>query len=154
MSGGFLDLTGLSRFLDHLKLLIAQSDWKKTDSEDMAFIKNKPTVSVENTTLVLTGWVETCTVTFMMNDGTQNVYTTQTVLSGKTASAPETNPTRASWTFERWSEKSSGASSFSFSTPITSDKTLYACWYPTPPSSPDTPDPPSPPDAPDAPTPA
>ena len=40
MSSAFLDLTGLSRFLDHLKLLLVQSDWQKTDSTDMAFIKN------------------------------------------------------------------------------------------------------------------
>lgn len=132
MASAFLDLTGLSHFLDKLKLLIVQSDWAKTDSSDMAFIQNKPTISVEGQTLVLTGWgnsaVTSFTVTFMLNDGTETVYDTQTVTSGGTASAPATNPTRTDYDFGGWYEDSAGTSAFNFSTPITADKTLYAKW--------------------------
>lgn len=131
MASAFLDLTGLSHFLDKLKLLIVQSDWAKTDSSDMAYIQHKPTISVESQTLVLTGWGNSAatsyTVTFRMNDGTQAVYDTQTVVSGNTASAP-TAPTRTDYDFGGWYEDSAGTTAFSFSTPITADKTLYAKW--------------------------
>ena len=132
VASAFLDLTGLSHFLDKLKLLIVQSDWAKTDSSDMAYIQHKPTISVESQTLVLTGWGNSAatsyTVTFMMNDGTQVVYDTQTVVSGNTASAPATNPTRTDYDFGGWCEDSAGTAAFNFSTPITADKTLYAKW--------------------------
>lgn len=131
MPSAFLDFTGLSRFLDHLKVLITQSDWQQTDSSEMDYIKNKPTVSVSGQTLIMNGWgasANTCTVTFMMNDGTQTVYDTQTVISGNGVSALATNPTRTDYSFGGWYEDSAGTTAFNFSTPITADKTLYAKW--------------------------
>ncbi len=133
MPSAFLDFTGLSRFLDHLKVLITQSDWQQSDSSEMDYIRNKPTVSVSGQTLVLTGWGNNSTgtsytVTFMLNDGTQTVYDTQTVTSGNTASVPATNPTRTDYSFNGWYEDSAGTTAFNFSTPITANKTLYAKW--------------------------
>ena len=133
MPSTFLDFTGLSHFLDHLKVLITQSNWQQTDSTEMEYIKNKPTISVSGQTLVMNGWGNSSTgtsytVTFMMNDGTQTIYDTQTVTSGNTASAPATNPTRTDYSFNGWYEDSAGTTAFSFSTPITADKTLYAKW--------------------------
>jgi len=133
MPSTFLDFTGLSRFLDHLKVLITQSNWQQTDSTEMEYIKNKPTISVSGQTLVMNGWGNSSTgtsytVTFMMNDGTQTVYDTQTVTSGNTASAPATNPTRTDYSFNGWYEDSAGTTAFNFSTPITANKTLYAKW--------------------------
>jgi uncharacterized repeat protein (TIGR02543 family) len=132
MSSAFLDLTGLSRFLDHLKLLLVQSDWQKTDSTDMAFIKNKPTVSVDEQTLVLTGWgsgsaVETFTVRFMLNDGTETVYDSQTVNSGSTVSVPS-DPTRTDYNFGGWYTDSSCTTAFDSTTAITRNTDLYAKW--------------------------
>lgn len=57
MASAFLDLPGLSHFLDKLRLLIVQSDWQQFDSAEMDYIRNKPTISVDGTTLVLTGWM-------------------------------------------------------------------------------------------------
>ncbi len=132
MSSAFLDLTGLSRFLDHLKLLLVQSDWQKTDSTDMAFIKNKPTVSVDEQTLVLTGWgsgsaIETFTVRFMLNDGTETVYDSQTVDSGSTVSVPS-DPTRTDYDFGGWYTDSSCTTAFDSNTAITRNTDLYAKW--------------------------
>lgn len=58
MPSTFLDITGLSHFLDKLRLLIVQSDWAQTDNEEMDFIKNKPTISVDEQTLVFNGWLD------------------------------------------------------------------------------------------------
>lgn len=133
MPSAFLDFTGLSRFLDHLKVLITQSDWQQADSSEMDYIRNKPTISVSGQTLVLNGWDNSsagtsCTVIFMVNDGTQTIYDTQTVTSGNTASAPATNPSRTDYDFGGWYEDSTGTTAFNFNTPITANKTLYAKW--------------------------
>ncbi len=68
----------------------------------------------------------TCAVTLMFNDGTSRT-TVQTVQPGDCATYPGT-PTRNGYRFQGWYTSASGGSLFDFSTPITSDITLYAQW--------------------------
>lgn len=68
----------------------------------------------------------TCTVTFQNEDG--STYETQTVDPETTATAPDSNPTKAStldytYTFAGWYN---GGTLYDFSTPVTSDLTLTA----------------------------
>ena len=133
MASAFLDLSGLSHFLDKLRLLIVQSDWQQSNSSEMDYIRNKPTISVDGTTLVLTGWTEAqpvveYSVRFLLNDGTEAVYATETVESGATVSAPATAPTRTGYDFGGWFADAAGATAFDFSAPITANTDIYAKW--------------------------
>ncbi len=65
------------------------------------------------------------TVTFNSNGGSD--VTSQLVASGNTALQP-VDPTRAGYTFFRWCSDSDLTTAFNFSTPVTSDMTLYAAW--------------------------
>lgn len=64
------------------------------------------------------------TVTFMNGD---EVYQTQTVKEGETA-IEINDPTKTGYIFKGWYLSLEDETSFSFSTPITSDVTLYAKW--------------------------
>ena len=70
---------------------------------------------------------ETYTVTFNLNYTGAPAAQTVRVENGKTVSAPA-NPTRSGYNFAGWYTQASGGSRFSFTTPITSDLTLYARW--------------------------
>lgn len=72
----------------------------------------------------ITATHQTCTVTFM--DGTTNAGA-QTVRKGATATRP-TNITKDGYAIEGWYTNSGLTSKFDFSTPITTDTTLYAKW--------------------------
>jgi uncharacterized repeat protein (TIGR02543 family) len=67
-------------------------------------------------------------VSFDLNySGSSGAPSSQSVTSGNTASSP-TAPTRSGYTFQGWYTDSAGNSSFSFSTAITANTTLYAKW--------------------------
>lgn len=51
----------------------------------------------------------------------------QSILQGKAASAPE-QPTRAGFRFDGWFTETAGGSEWSFSNPISENRTLYAHW--------------------------
>lgn len=82
MASAFLDITGLSHFLDKLRLLIVQSDWAQADTEEMDFIKNKPTISVDEQTLILNGWLDPAVPITV----TQSASYAQTISVSSTAS--------------------------------------------------------------------
>jgi len=65
------------------------------------------------------------TVTFDTNGGSS--VDSQSVTSGGTATAP-LNPTKSRYKFLNWCTDQACTSTFSFSTPITADITLYAKW--------------------------
>ena len=67
------------------------------------------------------------TVRFMLNDGTENVYTSTIVRENETIEAPKT-PTREGFKFTTWYTNIDLTEKFNFSTKITSDLTLYAGW--------------------------
>ena len=67
------------------------------------------------------------TVTFMLNDGTENVYTSTIVKENETIEAP-TKPTRDGYKFTAWYTNIELTEEFNFITKITSDLTLYAGW--------------------------
>ena len=67
----------------------------------------------------------TYSVTYNVNGG--SVVTAQTVASGGTATTP-TAPTKAGSTFGGWYSDSNLTTTFSFSTAITANTTLYAKW--------------------------
>lgn len=72
--------------------------------------------------------VTTNTVTFDLNyTGSTGAPTSQVVLTGSTATSP-TDPTRDGYVFGGWYTDAACASSYSFSTLVTSDLTLYAKW--------------------------
>lgn len=66
----------------------------------------------------------TYTVTFISNGST---HTTSTVQQGSTVPKPA-DPIYANHTFLGWYTSESGGTKFNFSTPITSNRTLYAHW--------------------------
>lgn len=56
-------------------------------------------------------------------------YDPETVKDGDKAIKPETDPSRAGYTFQYWSTTQDGSSgAYDFNTPVTSDFTLYAVW--------------------------
>ena len=67
------------------------------------------------------------TVTFMLNDGTESVYTSVIVKENETIEAP-TTPTREGFKFTAWYTNIDLTEEFKFSTKITSNLTLYAGW--------------------------
>lgn len=67
------------------------------------------------------------TVTFMLNDGTENVYTSTIVKENEIIEAP-TTPTREGYKFTAWYTNIDLTEEFKFSTKITNDLTLYAGW--------------------------
>ena len=67
----------------------------------------------------------TYTVTFNTAGGSK--VATQTVKEGATATKPK-NPTRSGYTFKGWYTTASGSKTFSFSTKITKNTTVYAQW--------------------------
>lgn len=70
---------------------------------------------------------ETYTVTFNLNYGTNGVYKTEKIATGKTISEPE-KPIRSGYTFNGWYTSASGGSKFDFNKKITENVTLYAHW--------------------------
>ena len=68
------------------------------------------------------------TVTFMLNDGTEDVYTSVVVKENETIEIPTTTPTRDGYKFTAWYTNIDLTEEFNFSTKITSDLTLYAGW--------------------------
>ena len=83
------------------------------------------TVITADLTLYAKWTINSYTVSFNSNGGT--AVTSQVVAYGSTATAP-TAPTRTGYTFAGWYSDSDLISAFSFTTPITTDLTLYAKW--------------------------
>ncbi|MDD4082628.1 MAG: leucine-rich repeat protein [Sphaerochaetaceae bacterium] len=73
-------------------------------------------------------------LTFSSADGTENLPADQTINYDiiKTATEPETDPTRLGYEFKGWYTDSEFNTSFNFATPITEDITVYAKWKATP----------------------
>ncbi len=67
------------------------------------------------------------TVTFNLCGGKGDIRA-QKVSKGATAQEPDVNPTRDSFTFERWSLTENGTEEFDFNTKITKDTVIYAVW--------------------------
>ena len=67
------------------------------------------------------------TVKFMLNDGTESVYTSVIVKENETIEAP-TTPTREGYKFTAWYANIDLTEEFNFSTKIASNLTLYAGW--------------------------
>lgn len=70
---------------------------------------------------------KTYTVSFDYNYDEMGVYKEVAVEEGKTVGEPEA-PSRSMYIFLGWTADKNGGQSFDFSTPITSDITLYAQW--------------------------
>ena len=80
-----------------------------------------------NITLYAKWTLNTYTVSFNSNGG--SAVASQHIAYNGTATAPAI-PTRTGYTFAGWYSNAALTTSFSFSTPITSDITLYAKWTP------------------------
>jgi uncharacterized repeat protein (TIGR02543 family) len=68
---------------------------------------------------------QVCTITFNSNGGSS--VDRQEVYYGSTATRPQ-NPTRNGYTFDNWYSNSGLTTVYNFSTPVTSNITLYAKW--------------------------
>lgn len=66
-------------------------------------------------------------VTFMLNDGTDNVYLMQLISYGDTVDCPQ-EPIRDQYSFINWYTEPETLHEFDFTTPITSNTFLYAGW--------------------------
>ena len=71
------------------------------------------------------GWIKSFNIVFNSNGG--SAVTTQTVTRGALAVYPKT-PTKENYTFAYWCTDSELQNIYDFSTSITNDITLYACW--------------------------
>lgn len=69
------------------------------------------------------------TVSFNMN-GHGSSISSQSVLSGGTATRPSPDPTATGYTFGGWYQESTCTNIWNFSTAITADRILYAKWTP------------------------
>lgn len=67
------------------------------------------------------------TVTFYMNDGTDAVHTTSSVVYGGAVSAPSV-PARSGYIFDGWYTDAATTTAYSFSSPVTRNFDLYAKW--------------------------
>jgi len=69
-------------------------------------------------------------VTFLLNDGTTDVFDTQVVASpgGGVVTAPDPDPTRVGYTFDGWFTDTEGTTAVDFDDVITADTTYYASW--------------------------
>jgi len=75
------------------------------------------------------GWeLSEATVTFYMNDGTDDVFTTETVEKNGTATEPVSVPSSDGYLFEAWYQDADCSESFDFTTMITEDVSVYAGW--------------------------
>jgi uncharacterized repeat protein (TIGR02543 family) len=97
-------------------------EWCIDSGLTTAFDFSTPITS--NTTLY-GKWALNCTVTFDSTGG--SAVTSQSVASGRTATSPA-DPTLTGYTFVEWCADSGLSTAFDFSTPITSNTTLYAKW--------------------------
>lgn len=68
------------------------------------------------------------TVTFVLNDGSDGTYQQSTVINNNSVSRPLTNPSRVGYTFKGWYDDETLTAKYDFSSPVTSDITLYAGW--------------------------
>ena len=82
------------------------------------------TVITDSITLYA-GWTKTYNIVFNSNGGSS--VNTQTVTTGGLAVYPKT-PTKENFTFAYWCTDAELRNVFDFSTSVTSDITLYACW--------------------------
>ena len=73
-------------------------------------------------------WSELPKYTVAFDTAGGSAVASQTVVKDKTASRPESDPTRSGYKFDDWYDAASGGSKFDFSTPITADTTVYARW--------------------------
>lgn len=105
---------------------------------------NKQSGSEEGTTSESQGGEETLmwTVTFDSQGG--SAVAAKKVENGKTVAKP-TDPTRSEYSFDGWFEEKDAITPFNFSTPITSNWTLYAGWTYQGGGEVDPPEPPEPP---------
>ena len=84
--------------------------------------------------------VTTWTVTFYLNNGTEDVYKTLTVEHGKKITETISEPTRNGYTFSGWYVDAAGTIFFDEGVEeITGDKSVYAAWASSGISNPDTP---------------
>lgn len=70
--------------------------------------------------------VDYYTVTFNTNGGSE--IASQSVIEGRTATRPETNPTKDGYNFKDWYANQTLTTLFDFSTPINENTTIYAKW--------------------------
>jgi uncharacterized repeat protein (TIGR02543 family) len=77
-----------------------------------------------------TGTMDTYyTVTYKMNDGTDNNHTTQSIKAGEKTTAPTPAPTRTGHTFGNWYKEAACENAWNFATDeVTQDIMLYAKW--------------------------
>lgn len=83
------------------------------------------TSTVNSNFTLYAGWTKTYNIVFNSNGG--SVVDTQTVTTGGLAVYPKT-PTKENYTFAYWCTDSELQNVYDFSTPVTNDITLYACW--------------------------
>lgn len=83
------------------------------------------TSTVNSNFTLYAGWTKTFNIVFNSRGGSD--VATQTVTTGSLAIYPKT-PTKENYTFAYWCTDSELQNVYDFSTPVTSDITLYACW--------------------------
>ena len=69
-------------------------------------------------------------MTFLLNDGTTDVFDTQIVASpgGGVVTAPDPAPAREGYSFVEWTVDAEGTTAVDFDDVITASTTYYASW--------------------------
>lgn len=99
----------------------------KDCTTEYSFMSGMAMTSVTSDFTLYAKWnVSTYKVTFDSNEG--SAVDPQTVEYGKTATKPETDPTKEGYTFSGWYSDKDLTKEYDFSSKVTSDLTLYAKW--------------------------
>lgn len=96
---------------------------------DAAYSANTEVTLTADTTLYAVWQINTHTVTFDVQ-GHGTAPETQTVNYNGTATRPETDPTADGYTFGGWYTEAECTNEYDFTTPVTSETTVYAKWTP------------------------
>jgi uncharacterized repeat protein (TIGR02543 family) len=96
--------------------------------------------TVSGSITVYAQWTEivpgSYTVTFKLNDGTDNNHAVKTVTApANTVTDFPADPARTDYNFTGWNTQQGGGGTFTSSTIVSGDITVYAQWTPIPPSS-------------------
>jgi uncharacterized repeat protein (TIGR02543 family) len=101
--------------------------WYKEGSLTNEWNFNIDTVTTD-TSLYAKWTLNTYTVTFMDGGTTLSDLTQNNVPHGSTVGRPENDPTKTGYIFANWYSNSGLSTLFNFSTPITTNTTVYAKW--------------------------
>ncbi|MDR2733821.1 MAG: InlB B-repeat-containing protein [Spirochaetota bacterium] len=102
--------------------------WYATPEGNTPFVDPVET----NGIMLYAKWWARYTVTYMKNDGTEEIHDTDSVIEPQSTvtALPSTNPAREHYIFADWFTMSTGGTKFTANTPVMENISVYAGWTP------------------------